>query len=184
MGGWVKLKILWLTLVHERARVQPCICGDVLFRSKGSWLLGAYLIPECVGRVVGLGSESSSGGGSSGGVLKSGHLESNKQKVQIIIMDIRHAQNVCNVLISSCKKSYRFKHFDDFSWAGQMKKKTDVAPYLPWRAPWWPNRYFKRCKMLLLPFGSGWLWCIMYLRQSMEDMQKPHTRPWQQVAVP
>ena len=49
-------------------------------RSMGSWLLAEYLIPGCVGKVVKLGSESSSGGGSGGGgsgggVYKSGDLK-------------------------------------------------------------------------------------------------------------
>ena len=42
-----------------------------------SWLLATYLIPGCVGRGARLGSESSSGAGAaSGGVWKSGNLES------------------------------------------------------------------------------------------------------------
>ena len=83
--------------------------------------LATYLIPGCVGRGVRLGSESLSGGAS--GVWKSGNLEiwefgdlgtwkarnlgSNKsKKPKILKIQIRSAQNVGKVRISSKKSSW------------------------------------------------------------------------------
>ena len=73
----------------------------IVYRSKGSWLLAAHLIPGCVGRGVRLGSESSSGGGGGvggGGVWKFGVQK--MKKIKILKIQIRSAQNVGKVWIS------------------------------------------------------------------------------------
>ena len=74
--------------------------------------LATYLIPGCVGRGVRLGSENSSGGGA--GAWKSGNLEiwgpghpeiwgPTNQKVKVLKIQIRSAQNVVQVWISRKK---------------------------------------------------------------------------------
>ena len=87
-------------------------------RSKGSWLPATYLIPGCGGRgrLVGLGSESSCGS-----VLKSG-IQTNP-KTQILRLEILHAQNVGNVLISREKSLLTFcgNIADHFSMDRQMQ---------------------------------------------------------------
>ena len=53
---------------------QICFCVTFIFFIAAR-ALATYLIPGCVGRGVRLGSGTSSGGGASGGVWKSGNLE-------------------------------------------------------------------------------------------------------------
>ena len=64
--------------------------------------LATYLIPGCVGRGVRLGSEGSSGGvGGGGGVWKFGVQK--MEKIKILKIQIRSAQNVGKVWISRKK---------------------------------------------------------------------------------
>ena len=125
---------------------------DFSDRSKGSWLLAMYLIPGCIGRGVRLGSESSSGGAGGGagagvwaqaraqareiwksGTQKSGNLRSKKiQKIQILKIKIRSAQNVGKVWIS--RKKILLTPFGPI-WAHFLRgPKNRCQPIFPWWA--------------------------------------------------
>ena len=81
--------------------------GNILVLQKiAARALATYLIPGCVGRGVRLGSEGSSVGGGGGGVGGGGGWKFGVQKmekIKILKIQIRSAQNVGKVWISRKK---------------------------------------------------------------------------------
>ena len=69
--------------------------------------LATYLLPGCIGRGVRLGSEGSSGGGGGGGGVGGGGVwkfgVQKMEKIKILKIQIRSAQNVGKVWISRKK---------------------------------------------------------------------------------
>ena len=76
------------------------ILGFTFLENIAARALAMYLIPGCVGRGVRLGSEGSSGGGGVG-VWKFGVQK--MEKIKILKIQIRSAQNVGKVWISRKK---------------------------------------------------------------------------------
>ena len=132
--------------------------------------LATYLIPECVGRGVRLGPESSSGGASGNlgtwksgnleiwgpgnlGIWRSGDLEIQKcgvqkiKEIKILKIQIRSAQNVGKVWISRKKSSWPCLGPSEaiFSMDRKNAKNCKGLPIFPWWAlaaihPGWGNR--------------------------------------------
>ena len=105
--------------------------------------LATYLIPGCVGRGVRLGSEGSSVGGGGGGVGVWKFGVQKMEKIKILKIQIRSAQNVGKVWIS--REKILLGPFGAL-WAHFLRgpekcKKCQNVVYFPWwaNAPYSPG---------------------------------------------